>query len=117
MTTSSERSAEADFYCREAISGRVDLQKVLETDEVLAFRHTRPKYDVHIVVVPKRHVVSLLDPALDDALVVSMLGAVRSVAASVLAENGACRVLTNMGKYQDTKHLHWHVIAGEPRSP
>jgi diadenosine tetraphosphate (Ap4A) HIT family hydrolase len=24
-------------------------------------------------------------------------------------------VLTNLGKYQDSKHLHWHVSAGEPQ--
>jgi len=30
----------------------------------------------------------------------------------VLDEHGACRVLTNLGKYQDSKHLHWHVSSG-----
>jgi histidine triad (HIT) family protein len=34
----------------------------------------------------------------------------------VIAEQGACRVLTNLGDYQDSKHLHWHIISGEPRS-
>ena len=39
----------------------------------------------------------------------------REVAKEVLAEHGACRVLTNLGEYQDSKHLHWHVSAGEPQ--
>ena len=34
------------------------------------------------------------------------------LARDVLAEQGACRVLTNLGRYQDSKHLHWHVCAG-----
>ena len=114
MTTTSSQAD--DFYCREAVSGRTALETVLETSEVLAFKHLRPKYDVHIVVVPKRHVASLVDPAADDALLVALVGAVRSVAEAVLQANGACRVLTNMGTYQDTKHLHWHVIAGEART-
>jgi hypothetical protein len=37
-----------------------------------------------------------------------------TVAAQVVREHGACRVLTNLGAYQDSKHLHFHVSAGEP---
>ena len=37
----------------------------------------------------------------------------RAVAAQVLAEQGACRVLTNLGAYKDSKHLHFHVSSGE----
>ena len=50
-----------DFYCDEALSGRTPVEVVVETDDVLAFRHTRPFWPVHIVVVPKRHVPSLVD--------------------------------------------------------
>ena len=31
----------------------------------------------------------------------------------VVREHGGCRVLTNLGGYQDSKHLHIHVSAGE----
>lgn len=71
-----------DFYCEEALSGRTPVDVVIETEDVLAFRHTRPFWPVHIVVVVREH--------------------------------GACRVLTNLGRYQDSKHLHFHVNAGEP---
>jgi histidine triad (HIT) family protein len=63
------------------------------------------------VVIPKRHVSSLLTIE-DDALLLELLSVVREVAKEVLAEHGACRVLTNLGKYQDSKHLHWHVSFG-----
>jgi histidine triad (HIT) family protein len=39
------------------------------------------------------------------------------VAAEVNLEHGGARVLTNLGKYQDSKHLHFHVNSGEPRTP
>lgn len=42
-----------DFYCDEALSGRTPVEIVVETEDVLAFRHTRPFWPVHIVVVPK----------------------------------------------------------------
>jgi len=104
-----------DFYCDEVLSGRTPVRKVAETDNVLAFHHTRPFYPAHVVVIPKRHVASLL--ALgedDDGLLLELLAVVRRVAAQVLAEHGACRVLTNLGEYQDSKHLHWHVASGQP---
>jgi histidine triad (HIT) family protein len=104
-----------DFYCDEALSGRTPVDVVVETDAVLAFRHTRPSWPVHIVVVPKKHVPSLVDLGDgDDALLHAVLTVVRTVAAQVVREHGACRVLTNLGAYQDSKHLHFHVNAGEP---
>jgi histidine triad (HIT) family protein len=35
----------------------------------------------------------------------------------VVAEHGACRVLTNLGRYQESKHLHFHVNSGEQSRP
>ncbi len=68
---------------------------------------------MHIVVIPKRHISSLLTlEETDDALLLELLRVVREVAKEVLEEHGACRVLTNLGKYQDSKHLHWHVSSG-----
>ena len=108
-------SMSEDFYCDEVLSGRTAVEKVIETENVLAFRHTRPYWPVHIVVIPKRHVASLLTLGPDDdGLLLEMLAVVRQVATQVVAERGACRVLTNLGSYQDSKHLHWHVNAGQP---
>jgi histidine triad (HIT) family protein len=104
-----------DFYCDEALSGRTPVNKVLETENVLAFHHTRPFYPVHIVVIPKQHIGSLLTLE-DDSLLLELLAAVRQIADQVVKEFGACRVLTNLGNYQDSKHLHWHVAFGDPIS-
>ena len=102
-----------DFYCDEVLSGRTEVRTVRETDNVLAYHHTRPFWPVHIVVIPKRHISSLLTlEESDDALFLELLRVVREVAKDVLAEHGACRVLTNLGEYQDSKHLHWHVSFG-----
>ena len=107
-----------DFYCDEALSGRTPVEVVAETDEVLAFRHTRPFWPVHIVVVPKQHVPSLVDlGTTDEALLHKVLAVVRQVAAEVTREHGACRVLTNLGRYQDSKHLHFHVNVGAALRP
>ena len=105
----------SDFYCDEVLSGRTPVHVVAETDDVLAYHHTRPFWPVHVVVIPKRHVPSLTDLGdADEDLLHDLLRVVRAVAAEVEREHGMARVLTNLGEYQDSKHLHFHVNAGEP---
>lgn len=108
----------SDFYCDEVLSGRTPVNVVRETANALAYHHTRPFWPVHIVVIPKRHVPSLVDLGdADESLLHELLAMVREIAREVLAEHGAARVLTNLGRYQDSKHLHFHVNSGDPRSP
>jgi histidine triad (HIT) family protein len=104
-----------DFYCDEVLSGKTHVNKVLETENVLAYNHTRPFYPVHIVAIPKKHISSLI--ALEDSdneLLLELLGVIKKVATKVTKENGACKVITNLGSYQDSKHLHWHIVSGKP---
>jgi len=102
----------SDFYCDEVLSGKTAVEKVFETNDVLAFHHTRPFWETHIVVIPKSHVDSLLTIA-NDPLLIEILNVVRRVADDVVAKTGAARVLTNLGNYQDSKHLHFHVNSGK----
>ena len=107
-----------DFYCDQALGGAVHIDVVVDTEDVLAFHHTRPCWPIHILVVPKLHVPSLTDlgGAPPDIIAKVMKGG-RTIATDVEAEHGACRVLTNLGRYQDSKHLHVHVNSGLPRLP
>jgi histidine triad (HIT) family protein len=107
----------SDWYCEEVLSGRAAIHVVAETDGVLAFHHTDPSYDgAHIVVIPKLHVASILSDELAETLLLELLGVVRAVASDVLDKTGACRIVTNLGDYQESKHLHWHVVSGERRT-
>lgn len=104
----------SDFYCNEVLSGKTMVNKISETENVLAYHHTRPAYEVHIVVIPKKHISSLITiEEEDNDLLLELLSVVRQVASRVVAENGACRVITNLGEYRDSKHLHWHVVYGK----
>jgi histidine triad (HIT) family protein len=70
---------------------------------------------VHIVVIPKKHVSSFVTLSADDMpIFLKMVEAMKTLAAKVSAEHGAARVLTNLGRYQDSKHLHFHVSSGQP---
>ncbi|WP_061995781.1 HIT domain-containing protein [Clostridium sp. ATCC 25772] len=102
-----------DFYCEQVLSNKIEVKKVYETENVLAYYHTKPAYEKHIVVIPKRHISSLITLTdNEDDLLLELLSVVKKVAAEVVDEEGACRVIMNLGKYQDSKHLHFHLVYG-----
>jgi histidine triad (HIT) family protein len=105
----------ADFYCEEVLSGKTPVEKVMETENVLAYHHTKPFYPVHIVAIPKRHIPSLLSlEKNDNELLIELFDVIKEVAAQVSEKQGACKIVTNLGNYQDSKHLHWHIVSGQP---
>lgn len=103
-----------DIYCDLIIPGKLDVEIIRETDRVLAFRHTKPHWAVHIVVIPKRHIDSLLELNQFAMTATALLGAVTDIAREVMDEYGASRIVTNLGDYQDSKHLHFHICHGDP---
>ena len=103
-----------DFYCDQVLSGKLKVSVVFETERVLAFHHTQPFFERHVVIVPKQHIESLTSPeAADGNLSAEFLTAINHVASIVEKELGGCRVSSNIGSYQATKHLHWYVHAGK----
>jgi histidine triad (HIT) family protein len=105
-----------DFYCDIAIPQSASLRVVHDDDHVLAFHHTKPHWQVHLVVVPKRHIASLTSTTTEDTTALAaLLRVVQKVARDVEQQEGAAAVLTNLGAYQDSKHLHVHVHSG-PRT-
>ena len=107
-----------DFYCDNVQSGKIAVERVHETENVLAFRHTSPFWETHIVVIPKRHISSFLTlESSDDGLVIEMLAVIRQVANTVVSDRGAARILTNLGDYQESKHLHFHIYSGDRVRP
>ena len=104
-----------DFYCDVALKGLVALHKEYESDAVLAYHHTRPFCPVHIVVIPKQHIASFVTLSDEDTpILLEMIAVMNRLAAKVTAEHGAARLLTNHGRYQDSKHLPFHLHRGHP---
>ncbi len=104
-----------DFYCEQILTGKIDIKKVFETENVLAYHHTNPSWPLHIVIIPKFHTESLLTlrKDCDNQIVIEMMQVLEKVIQEVVEENGSCRLTTNFGSSQNTKHLHWHVYVTE----
>jgi histidine triad (HIT) family protein len=83
-----------------------------ETERVVAFRHPRPSYPVHILIVPRRPVASLMALDGDDA---GLLADVVQVTQSLVCQHGlerrGYRLVVNGGAYQEVAQLHFHLIS------
>jgi histidine triad (HIT) family protein len=100
-----------DWYCEDILSGKVEVKKVWEDDRVLAFHHPQPQAEIHIVVIPKTHVLSILDPrALDGTLLSSMVLAVQKAAHELGLDQTGFYVRTNAAAPGVTPHMHWHIV-------
>ncbi|MCF6137898.1 HIT domain-containing protein [Pseudalkalibacillus berkeleyi] len=104
----------SDFYCNEVLNGKTEIEQVYETEHTLAYYHTKPSYEVHIVAIPKKHIPSLTQIEKQDQRdFAELMDTVQIVAKQVEEKHGACRVITNLGRYQDSKHLHFHIVSGK----
>ena len=102
-----------DFYCEQIISKKTKVNVIAETDNVMAFHHTRPTWPVHIIVIPKKHFPSLLEIIDENKDILDeMFNVMREVIQQVMYQHGKCRLTTNFGEHQETKHLHWHIYVG-----
>jgi histidine triad (HIT) family protein len=86
-----------------------------EDDEILAFKDIYPKAPVHVLIIPKRHISSLMMAEPADAAVLGrcLLVARRLGEATGFGERGY-RVSVNSGPDggQMIDHIHFHFLAG-----
>jgi histidine triad (HIT) family protein len=88
---------------------------VYEDEEAVAFEDLHPQAPVHVLVVPRKHLVSLNDMAGEDE---TLIGHLHSVAARLAREravddSGYRTVINNgTGAGQSVFHLHLHLLGG-----
>ncbi|EDY39604.1 histidine triad nucleotide-binding protein 2 [Cyanobium sp. PCC 7001] len=97
------------------LRGEIPCDQVYADEQCLAFRDVAPQAPVHILVIPRRPIVSLAEAQIEDA---ALLGHLLLVAATVAREQGleGFRTVINSGASagQSVFHLHVHVIGGRP---
>jgi len=101
------------LFCRIA-SGQIPARSVYEDDELIAFHDIHPAAPIHLLIVPKLHVESLIQVQADHQ---ALLGKMLLIAPRLAREQGAAdgfRVVINNGRGggQEIFHLHIHVLGG-----
>ena len=92
----------------------IPAKLVYEDAEVFAFEYIHPQAPVHILLCPRKHLVSLTDATAEDT---ALLGRLQLIAAQLATErkltDGYRTVINNgRGAGQSVFHLHLHLLGG-----
>lgn len=102
-------------FCK-IVDGVIPCTKVYEDDEILAFDDIHPMAPVHVIVIPKRHIQTLMDVPVGDARTMDALyRAVNKIAKLKNIEDRGFRTVINCNEDggQVVFHLHLHILGGK----
>lgn len=97
------------------VEGKIKGEVVYRDDSVVAFKDINPKAPVHILVVPVKHIATLLEVRDEDQ---ELIGELFSVANRLAEQQGISRegfrVVANCGAHagQTVFHVHFHLLGG-----
>jgi histidine triad (HIT) family protein len=95
------------------VSGKVPTTKIYEDDQIFVIKDIHPKAPVHLLVIPKVHINSLLECEDEHS---ALLGYVMVSLKNFAKEQGltSFRTLVNAGQGsgQVIFHLHFHILGG-----
>lgn len=102
------------IFC-EIVQGKKLASIVHQTENVIAFKDTRPKAPVHILIIPKEHIPTLNDVRPEHQNIMGEIFlVVKELAQELgLAEQGYRTVFNcNRDAGQDIYHIHLHLMGG-----
>lgn len=102
------------IFCK-IIRKEIPSDIVYEDEEIIAFKDIQPAAPIHILVIPKKHIPSLVElEKEDEALIGKIYTVINKIAEQQGVKEKGYRVIVNCGKDggQEVEHLHFHLLAG-----
>jgi histidine triad (HIT) family protein len=102
------------IFCR-IIQREIPAKVVYQDEKVLGIEDIHPQAPVHLLVMPRKHISSLIEMTSDDeGLVGHALGVAAQLAREKAVEQTGYRTVINNGPGagQSVSHLHVHVLGG-----
>lgn len=88
---------------------------IFENEHVISFYGLHSFTKAHVLVVPKKHIVNIMDIQPEDATIIAEIHfAIQKIAKQLGIDESGFRVITNTNKEggQDVFHMHYHVVGG-----
>lgn len=107
------------IFCK-IIKGEIPSEKVYEDDEVLAFKDIQPAAPIHVLVIPKKHIINLMEISNEDSeLMGKIVVVMQKIAKQLGVDEKGFRIISNCGpdSGQEVMHLHFHLLAGRTMGP
>lgn len=105
-------------FCK-IINKQIPSEIIYEDEEMIAFKDIQPLAPVHILVVPKKHITSVMELSEEDQILVGKIYLkIKEISINVGIEKEGFRVITNCGENagQTVKHIHFHILGGKKLS-
>ena len=102
------------LFCK-IIAGEIPSNKIYEDERVYAFTDIDPKAPAHILVIPKKHIKSILEVSEEDfEYLDAMVRAAQKIAETQKIAADGFRLVFNTGENggQTVHHLHMHLLGG-----
>ena len=99
------------IFCKIA-DKQIPANVIYEDDRILCFHDITPQAPAHALLIPKKHIASIDDVALEDQdLMGYIIVKVKEIAQALGLENGY-RVVNNCGEdgMQTVPHIHFHIL-------
>lgn len=93
----------------------MDTKIVYEDKEIVAFNDISPIAPVHVLFIPKKHIISINDlKKKDELLIGKMIFAAKDTAKKLKISKGGYKLLFRTGTHggQEVGHIHLHLIGG-----
>lgn len=100
------------LFCK-IINKEIDSEIVFENEYIIGIRDISPVAPVHLLVIPKKHVRSIMEiDNFDDLEIKEIMETIKSLADDLKLDKNGFRVVTNMGPDggQSVEHLHFHLM-------
>ena len=92
------------------MSFAIPVNRLRETNSLIAFHHPKPSYHFHVLLVPKKAVTSLRDfDSADTIFLTDLFSTVQSLVDEF--QLSAYRLIVNGGEYQEFPQLHFHLVS------
>jgi histidine triad (HIT) family protein len=101
------------IFCR-IYRGELPATVVNRADGFLAIKDINPKADVHLLVIPERHIDTFRDiGVLSEGEAKRMLEFVAETAKAAGLDEYRLMIFCGAGAGQTVFHLHWHILGGQ----
>jgi len=88
--------------------------RCFENAHWVAFHHPQPDDPLHILILPKKSLPSLMAASLESNLNLDLTKAVQALSADYHPEACGYRMITNGWANQTIPQWHWHLISDNP---
>ena len=102
------------LFCKIA-AGEIPAKIVFEDDRAVAFEDINPAAPIHIIIVPRKHIPTVLDLTDEDQELVGYMHMVANqIAAQKSLTGDGFRLVINCKRAagQEVFHLHLHLLGG-----